>query len=315
MAKFLCITLNPAIDLTLELPLLQLGHVNRVQQSHQRPAGKGLNVAQVLRGLGHEIWVTGFLGEDNCTQFEVDFANQGFHNHFITVAGQTRQNIKLAETGQTANGRMTDINGTGFGVTPDNIADLSNTCADLATQVDYVVLAGSLPQAFTLKDFENLIRTIQKVNTNIAIDTSGAALKVAFANQPFMLKPNDDELSDCFAMPAKSYAEQLDLLKKQPHRPEHLVISLGSEGVNWLSAPLDLHATPPTVTVKSTVAAGDTLLAGMLHGIATGLNDTDTLRLATALASHTVSQVGCELPTEIRLQALKNHVVINELNV
>lgn len=321
MAKFLCITLNPAIDITLELDRLTVGQVNRVQHSNQRPAGKGLNVAQVLRGLGHEIWVTGFLGQDNRAMFEADFLAQGFHNHFVTVAGQTRQNIKIAET--QANGRMTDINGKGFHVTPADISRLLEKCATLAKAVDYVVLAGSLPQAFSLDDFKNLIQTLQQPNPKLApklaIDTSGEALKIAFAEQPFLLKPNDDELTECFGLPAKTYTEQMAVLQKIALRSEHLLISLGSKGVNWLMLPSDphnaqdLHATPPTVRVKSTVGAGDTLLAGVLHGLAIGLSAEKTLTLATALASHTVSQVGCELPDDKQLDRLKNDVVIEKL--
>lgn len=315
MANFLCITLNPAIDLTLELDTLRLGQVNRVSQSNQRPAGKGLNVAQVLRQLGHDIWVTGFLGQANRAIFDQDFTRQGFHNAFIYVEGETRQNIKIAESATHEHGgQMTDINGKGFVVDAVAKQHLFDHIPSLAKNVDFIVMAGSLPQNFSLDDFDNLIQHIQTANPKLAIDSSGEALKIAVKNQPFLLKPNNDELLESFGQPANTLAEQQALLATLESHTPNWVISLGENGVNWLNSQQNLHATPPKVTVKSTVGAGDTLLAGILHGLASGLSEAESLQLATALASNTVSQVGCELPDNTRLEQLKAQVVIEHLS-
>ncbi|MFW2176622.1 MULTISPECIES: 1-phosphofructokinase [unclassified Moraxella] len=313
MAKFLCITLNPAIDITLQLPTLAVGQVNRASHSHSRPAGKGLNVAQVLKSLGHDVWVTGFLGEANQAIFLADFTTQGLHNAFVTVMGETRQNIKIAED----NGQMTDVNGKGFSVTDADKAKLLTILPKLCQQVDYVVMAGSLPQAFSLADFAELITTIQQHNPKLAIDSSGDALTTAVSHSPFLLKPNTDELQESFGLPAESLEQQRTLLAHLSHtlhnHTPNWVISMGEQGVNWLNPTQSLHANPPKVTVKSTVGAGDTLLAGVLHGIATALSTTETLRQATALASHTVSQIGCQLPDTSRLNTLMAQVSIEPL--
>lgn len=311
MAKFLCITLNPAIDVTLELDTLKIGSVNRVQTAQSRPAGKGLNVAQVLKGLGHNIVVTGFLGQNNRSPFDEDFAKQGFDNQFVYVAGDTRQNIKIAETEHS--GRMTDINGKGFIVDDTAKNALFDKIPTLAKNVDFIVMSGSLPQNFSLDDFDKLIQLIQQNNAKLAIDSSGEALKIAVKNNPFLLKPNNDELFESYAKPANTFAEQQALLATLNSQTPNWVISLGENGVNWLTADKNLNAKPPKVTVKSTVAAGDALLAGILHGIANGLSKEQTLTTATALASHTVSQVGCELPSDERLQELSQQVVITDL--
>lgn len=73
MAKILTITLNPAIDATIELEQLRIGEVNRQQNIQYHAAGKGLNVAQVLHDLGHELIVSGFLGTKNQTLFKQHF--------------------------------------------------------------------------------------------------------------------------------------------------------------------------------------------------------------------------------------------------
>ena len=98
MAKILTLTLNPALDLTVQLPRLEPGQVNRSEDMHTHAAGKGVNVAQVLADLGHQVTVSGFLGEDNLQAFETLFAKRGFIDAFIRVPGETRSNIKLAES-------------------------------------------------------------------------------------------------------------------------------------------------------------------------------------------------------------------------
>lgn len=97
MAKILTLTLNPALDLTVELPRLEAGQVNRSDEMHTHAAGKGVNVAQVLADLGHQLTVSGFLGEDNLQAFETLFAKRGFVDAFIRVPGETRSNIKVAD--------------------------------------------------------------------------------------------------------------------------------------------------------------------------------------------------------------------------
>jgi 1-phosphofructokinase len=98
MAKILTLTLNPALDLTVELAQLAPGQVNRSDEMHTHAAGKGVNVAQVLADLGHQLTVSGFLGEDNLQAFETLFAKRGFVDAFVRVPGETRSNIKLAES-------------------------------------------------------------------------------------------------------------------------------------------------------------------------------------------------------------------------
>src|SRR3546814_11070573 len=107
MAKILTLTLNPALDLTVELARLEPGQVNRSDAMHSHAAGKGVNVAQVLADLGHTLTVSGFLGADNAQAFETLFAQRGFVDAFIRVPGETRSNIKLAEP----DGRLTAHNG------------------------------------------------------------------------------------------------------------------------------------------------------------------------------------------------------------
>ncbi len=95
---------------------------------------------------------------------------------------------------------------------------------------------------------------------------------------------------------------------------EHVVISMGEDGVNWLNDTHPLHATAPKVIVKSTVGAGDSLLAGMIHGLLGSFSAEETLKTATAIASHAVTQIGFRIPNAEKLNQLKAQTTINSLS-
>ncbi|WP_151989150.1 1-phosphofructokinase [Acinetobacter oleivorans] len=309
MAKVLTITLNPAIDVTIQLNELQVGEVNRQKSVEIHAAGKGLNIAQVLKDLGHEVIVSGFLGTTNKQIFDNHFKEAQFQSEFIYIEGETRQNIKIAEH----SGRMTDLNGKGFLVSELDKKNLFQKIEMILPQVDIVAIAGSLPQGFSVDELQQLIKLIQKQGKRVALDTSGKALVAAIECQPWMIKPNTDELVESYQLPAATYAEQKKLFENLA-KIEHVVISMGEDGVNWLHDTHPLHAKAPKVVVKSTVGAGDSLLAGMIHGLINGFSDEETLKTATAIASHAVTQIGFRIPNAETLNQLKAQTTINSLS-
>lgn len=309
MAKVLTITLNPAIDVTIQLNELQVGEVNRQESVEIHAAGKGLNIAQVLKDLGHEVIVSGFLGTTNRQIFDNHFKEAQFQPEFIYIEGETRQNIKIAEH----SGRMTDLNGKGFLVSEQDKKNLFQKIEMILPQVEVIAIAGSLPQGFSVDELKQLIKLIQEQGKKVALDTSGKALVAAIECQPWMIKPNTDELVESYQLPATTYAEQKKLFENLAEI-EHVVISMGEDGVNWLHNTHPLHAKAPKVVIKSTVGAGDSLLAGMIHGLMNGFSAEETLKTATAIASHAVTQIGFRIPNAEKLVQLKAQTTINSLS-
>ena len=310
MARVLTVTLNPALDLTVRLPSLRLGEVNRSDSLQVHAAGKGLNVAQVLADLGHQLTVTGFLGEGNPQAFEQLFAARGFADEFVRVAGDTRSNLKLAE----ADGRVTDINGPGLAVSESQCDELLARLERLVPDHDLVVVAGSLPRGIEVQWFVELLQRLKRLGARVALDTSGAALREGLAATPWLIKPNEEELGEARGVALDdSSAIAAEARRLQAEGIAHVVVSQGSHGVSWFSPSAALHANPPRVRVVSTVGAGDSLLAGMLHGLLEGWPAERTLTHATAIAAQAVGQVGfgitdtaqlAELEAAIRLQPL-----------
>lgn len=310
MAKILTLTLNPALDLTVELARLEPGQVNRSDGMHAHAAGKGVNVAQVLADLGHTLTVSGFLGEDNAQVFETLFAQRGFVDAFIRVPGETRSNIKLAEQ----DGRITDLNGPGPMVDEAAQQALLARLEQIAPGHEVVVVAGSLPRGVSPQWLQALILRLKKLGLNVALDTSGEALRVALAAGPWLIKPNTEELADALGCEVVSEAAQAQAAQRlHAQGVEHVVISHGAEGVNWFSVGSALHASPPKVTVASTVGAGDSLLAGMLHGLLSADTPEQTLRTATAIAAMAVTQIGFGIHDTALLASLEQGVRVRPL--
>ncbi|MEB5477785.1 1-phosphofructokinase [Acinetobacter pollinis] len=310
MAKVLTITLNPAIDITLQLDTLKVGEVNRQQSAQSLAAGKGLNVAQVLKDLGHSPIVTGFLGQSNRQIFDRHFEKEGLDNHFIYIHGETRHNIKVAEQ----SGRMTDINGKGFFVDEDAKNRLRETISQLIDQVEIIAISGSLPQGFSPDELIELIEWLKSKGKKVAVDTSGKALSAAISANPWLIKPNTDELSEAYNAPANTFAEQKAVFDKLNATIENIIVSMGEEGVNWLHPSHPLHAKAPKVTVKSTVGAGDSLVAGMIHGFLTKTAPEETLKTATAIGSNAVTQIGFAIEDLSAIDKLKQQISIDSLS-
>lgn len=303
MARILSLTLNPALDLTVRLARLEPGEVNRSEAMLTHAAGKGVNVAQVLADLGHQVSVGGFLGAANPQAFDALIASRGFGDAFIRVPGETRSNIKIAEQ----DGRVTDINAPGPWVSEQAQTQLLKLLAVIGPEFDAVVVAGSLPRGVSPQWFQDLLEALKSLGLKVALDTSGEALRAGLKAGPWLVKPNTEELADALG-------HSTDAIRQlHGQGVEHVVVSDGAAGVSWYSPGAALQATPPKVTVASTVGAGDSLLAGMLHGLLSGDTPEQTLRRATAIAAMAVTQIGFGISDDAQLARLESGVRVRTL--
>ncbi|QXI48662.1 1-phosphofructokinase [Pseudomonas anuradhapurensis] len=303
MAKILTLTLNPALDITIGLGTLRPGQVNRSQTQHSHAAGKGLNVAQVLADLGHSVTVGGFLGRDNLQPFEALIQWRGFADCFVRVPGETRSNIKLVE----ADGRVTDVNGQGPEVDEAARSALLRLLEQVAPGHDAVVVAGSLPRGISAEWFCQLLERLKALGLKVALDSSGEALRAGLQSIPWLVKPNTEELGEVLGLAVDNPQQQRAAAARLVASGiEHVVVSAGEQGVSWFTRELAVHARPPKVQVASTVGAGDSLVAGMVHGLLQGEAPAQTLARATAIAAQAVTQVGfgiCDREQLARLEA------------
>lgn len=290
--KIVTITLNPALDHTVHIPQFQTGEVNRAQQQRIDPGGKGINVAKVVRALGYPVAVTGFLGQDNSKVFNEYFQRKAIDNFFVEVTGAARVNIKIVDD---HNGQVTEINFPGLISTSSDLAKLTAVIRSLTDDRQYFVISGSLPQGLPDTIYGQLIEILKGQRVKVLLDSSGAALREGIKALPDAIKPNLEELSQLMG---KSLEKEDDIRKAIAELLaggiKQVVVTLGSQGAIIADKEQTLRVRPPTVIAKSTVGAGDALVAGFVVGQTQGLSLAECARLGTAAATASVIQPGTQ---------------------
>jgi 1-phosphofructokinase len=290
--KIVTITLNPALDHTIHLPQFQAGEVNRVQQQRIDPGGKGINVAKVIRALGYPVAVTGFLGQDNSKVFNEYFQRQAINNFFVEVTGAARVNIKIVDD---HSGQVTEINFPGLTSTCADLAQLTGVIRRLAGEQQWFVISGSLPQGLPDTIYRQLIELLKEQRVKVLLDSSGLALREGIKAMPDAIKPNLEELSQLMGKPLEKESEITKAIAELlAGGIKQVIVTLGSQGAIIADKDQTLRVRPPAVIAKSTVGAGDALVAGFVVGQTQGLSLAECARLGTAAASASVIQPGTQ---------------------
>ena len=288
MAKVATITLNAAYDLVGRLSRIEIGEVNTVETLGLFPAGKGINVAKVLKDLGVEVAVGGFLGEDNVGDFETLFKKQGLEDKFHRVAGKTRINVKITET----EADVSDLNFLGYQITPEAWQQFTADSLAYCQNFGIVAVCGSLPRGVSPELFADWLNQLHQAGVKVVLDSSNAALTAGLKAHPWLVKPNHRELEAWIGHPLNSLDEIIAAAKKlKAEGIANVIISMGENGSLWLNDQAVIQAQPPKCeNVVSTVGAGDSMVAGLIFGIEKGLSQAETLAFASAVSAFAVSQ-------------------------
>ena len=309
--KIATITVNPAIDQTVSVDNFQTGTVNRSRAMRFDAGGKGVNVASFLADYGLDVVVTGFLGEENADVFERHFARKGIEDRFIRVPGETRVNIKIMDV---ANQVTTDLNTPGQIPGEYAVSRFYEQVEAMAETCGCFVLSGNIQAGLPSTFYADLIRLLKSKKRMVVLDTSGDALAEAVKAGPNIIKPNIDELSLLVNKPldeiAGAYSSAISLINEET---TIVVVSMGSDGALFVEKDSAFIARPPAVAVKSTVGAGDAMVAGLVAGLSKKLPLKDCARLATAFSLSAVTRLGRDLPKSSVIDEFQKQVEITHL--
>ncbi len=288
MAKVVTITLNTAYDLVGRLERIELGEVNTVETLGLFPAGKGINVAKVLKDLDVDVAVGGFLGKDNVGDFEHMFKSQGLTDKFQRVFGKTRINVKITETAAD----VTDLNFLGYQISEQDWKTFVAHSLEYCRQFDIVAVCGSLPRGVTPEQFKIWLSELHDVGVKVVLDTSNAALTAGLKAKPWLVKPNHRELEAWIGKSLNTIEEIIEAAKSlKAQGIANVIISMGANGSIWLSDNAIVQAKPEKCkNVVSTVGAGDSMVAGLIYGIVNNFTQADTLAFASAVSAFAVTQ-------------------------
>lgn len=292
--KIATVTLNPAIDQTVQVDNFQLNRVNRGLAIKFDASGKGVNVASFLADYGYNTAVTGYLSQDNIGIFEKFFASKSIDDYFVRIPGSTRINVKVVDE---VNQQTTDINMPGQTPPQEAMRTLLETIEHLSNSCDWFVLSGSLPPHMPTTIYATIIAQLKRKNKHIILDTSRDALREGIQAGPTIVKPNIEELQHLIGHALTSEAE----IQHAAHQLlsedlELVVVSMGKQGAMLVEQETTLIVTPPEVAVKKTFGAGDAMVAGLITARIEGLSLADCGRLATAFSVGVIAHLSYNLP-------------------
>ncbi|OYQ75567.1 1-phosphofructokinase [Wohlfahrtiimonas sp. G9077] len=309
--SIITVTLNPAIDQTIQLEQLTVGEVHRAQSVHYTAGGKGIMVASCLADWFDEpIVVTGLLGNENIGIFEAMFDYKGMDDQFIRVPGLNRTNIKIVDHDCT-----TDINLPGIAASE---AALTQMMGAVAQDYEIAILSGSIPPLCQGTIYAEILEALSAHQTKVIVDASGVALKAALASsvKPYCVKPNFVELSEYAGRTLTTEAEVIEEAKKLLTSGIRLVvISMGGDGALFIDDTGVIKANLIAPKVMTTVGAGDAMVAGIASALREHASLERIARLATAFAVSKLGSIGPNLPEHEVVEAFAVQVTIQTLEV
>lgn len=288
----LVVNLNPALDLTYEVPALHRGRTNRVVRMWTRAGGKGINVARVLQQLGVPVTVLALLGGTTGEIIRKELAEAGVKGRWLEVPGETRRCIAVHDQ---ASGEVTEINEPGPDIDAAHWRALQVEFTRKLVERDLrcVVLSGSLPPGLPVDAYSTLVTASHQAKIPVILDTSGEALRRALRAGPTVIKPNRDELAGLIGADPQDMAEtalEPEVFKKiRGLGPAATVVSLGRDGLVAVTPQGAWHAVPPGIEGNPT-GAGDAAVAALARGMVENTPWPELLRQAAALSAAAVAE-------------------------
>ena len=235
---------------------------NRTSSELILPGGKGINVSIVLKNLGIEStalgFMAGFTGKEIARRLEED----GVTSDFIQIEeGISRINLKLKSIDGT------EINGSGPEIPKDKVEELMDRLNTMK-EGDILFLAGSIPASMPDDIYSRIMKELKDKGVMIVVDATRDLLVNVLPYKPFMIKPNNFELGEIFGVEIKDKDDVCKYAKKlQEQGARNVLVSMAGDGAVLLAEDgSEYRAEAPKGTVKNSVGAGDSMVAGFIAG-------------------------------------------------
>lgn len=301
------VTLNPSIDYVINVNNLNLGTVNRVNEENIYPGGKGINVSNILNELGYKNTALGFISGFTGKYIVDSMMEKNLDCDFIELSnGFTRINVKIKSNEET------EVNGKGPNINKEDLQKLYDKIDNLKND-DILVLAGSIPSTLDDKLYENIMKRLEDKNIKIVVDATKNLLLNVLKYNPFLIKPNNHELEEMFNVKLNSIEDIAKYAKKlQDMGARNVLISMGKDGALLLTENNEVFiSNVPKGTVKNSVGAGDSMVAGFIAGYLNTNKYEEALKLGAACGSATA--FSNDLATKNYIDSLINGIEVKKI--
>ena len=288
------VTFNPAIDYIVHTGQMQVGQVNRSQSEELYFGGKGINVSFVLHELGLPSKALGFVAGFTGAAIEAGIQEQGIATDFVHLdSGFSRINVKIKS------GEETELNGQGPNISEAAVAELFEKLNQLQDG-DVLILAGSIPNTMPADSYEKILAHLSDQKIKVVVDATKDLLLNVLPYHPFLIKPNNHELGELFGVTLHSIEEIATYAKKlQEMGAQNVLISMAGDGALLIDETGKQHVCGVcNGTVKNSVGAGDSMVAGFVAGSMQGDYEA-ALKLGTAAGGATAFSEGLAQRAEI----------------
>lgn len=280
------VTLNPSIDYIIKVPHFKDGIINHTDTELMRPGGKGINVSSILHSLGYETTALGFIAGHIGNVINEMVKGKGITTDFVAKgSGESRINVKMRSDTET------EINGMGPHILDEDMHKLYGKLDDIKDG-DVLVLSGSVPAHLSKTTYADILQYVGHKDVLCVVDAEGELLTDTLSFHPFLIKPNQHELSAIFHHEIKTkeeaayYGHQL-----QKKGARNVLISMGKDGAVLVSEDArDLYMPAPKGKVINSVGAGDSMVAGFLYGWLESHDYNKALTMGIASGSATAFQ-------------------------
>lgn len=276
------VTFNPAIDYVVHADKMTIGSVNRSKAEGIYFGGKGINVSMVLSELGVKSKALGFVAGFTGAAIEQGVAEKGIETDFIHLEkGFSRINVKIKSDSET------ELNGQGPVIDDKSLSELFAKL-DQLSDGDTLVLAGSIPSSMPSDIYQRILKHLSGKNIRAVVDATKDLLMNVLEYKPFLIKPNNHELGEMFGVTLTTNEQIAEYAQKlKDMGAQNVLVSMAGDGALLLDENGKLHSCGVCKgTVKNSVGAGDSMVAGFIAGAQQGDYEY-ALKLGTAAGGAT----------------------------
>lgn len=296
------VTFNPALDYILELDKLEIGKIQKSKTELILPGGKGINVSTVLTNLEVDNIALGYKAGFVGAEIERLLKNMNVKTDFIDLEeGNSRINVKISGEEETA------INTNGPKISENKILELLEKLKTL-NENDYLVLSGSIPSSIKDDIYEKICSIVKKQNVKIVVDATKNLLVQALKYNPFLIKPNNEELGEIFGVEIHTKEDAYIYGKKLKEMgAQNVLVSMGKTGAALIDeADQEYFLKSPEGKRVNTVGSGDSMVAGFIAGFLKYKNYNDALKMGVSAGS--ASALSKYLATKEKIYNLYNNI-------
>ena len=305
--KIITLTLNPAFDIHCYIENFAPYHENLASVTDREASGKGVNISRALTVNGVENLALVVLGDENAQSFRQGLDADGINYREIVVSGRIRENITIHTNGAPE----TRVSFSGFAADVSLLEKTEQILSDVINEDVYVTFTGRVPAGFPMSEVKAFLRRLQNRGAKIVIDSKSFSLDDLVELKPWLIKPNEEEISEYLGRNVDSFDEVESAARELYQKGiENVMISLGAKGALLVCGDGAIVATPPEVEVLSTIGAGDSSIGGFLAAATNGENAREMLRTAVAYGTAACMTTGTKPPKAEDVKEVVKKVVV-----